>query len=155
MLLCSLLPHFWYNNASSLTMCYFLKHFEEFITQDASSWCVQINTTHVVFVCVCVCVLSVCVLYHMITHLVNNSAYIRICLTSITLCSIRTYIILLMNAVTAYAAVQHAEQINVLRTLMLGLLVCKWHTPHRVLDRCVQQLVAPIDQQTCEHVSPM
>ena len=110
-LLCSLLPHFWYTGDSSLTMCYFLKHFEEFIAQDASSCYVQVrkltNTNHAVFVCVCVCVLSVCVLYHMITHLVNNSAYIRICLTSITLCSIRTYICLWMQS-------QHTQQYSML-----------------------------------------
>ena len=73
--------HFWYTGDSSLVMYYFLKHFEEFTAQDAC-FLVRtgklINTNNVVFVCVCVRVLSVCILYRMSTHLVNNNAYICI-----------------------------------------------------------------------------
>ena len=71
------------------------------------------STRTILCVCVCVCVLSVCVLYHMITHLVNTvRTYIRICLTSITLCSICMYICWIAYERAAYAAGQNAEQIG-------------------------------------------
>ena len=80
-LLRSLLLHFWYTCDTSLTMSYFLEHFDELTAQDASSWSrIQVSWSAQTVLCIpacqclClrVCILPLCVTAFVVHRMITN-----------------------------------------------------------------------------------
>ena len=131
-LLRSLLPHFWYIDDSSYAMCYFLKYFEEFAVQDASSRSAQVSRSTRTMLCLSACVYVCCLCAFCITWSLIWWTIVRTYVSALQASPYAVYVHTFAYECSHSIRSSTACWANVLRASLLGSLVSsKWHIPHR------------------------